>query len=140
MGSTGSSKKMGSTNDNDDNQPPRRNSVSSIESDKDASPKLDVIQADLKGNSSDVHPGLPDKAHLIVVNGLPEITTNVHMGIAAIRGFQWIKWMCMCIRQGDRWRALVAHREQETPVVSPALFTLLVGHLLTLWGRYCSAN
>ena len=132
MGSTSSSKKKGSTKDNDDDQPPRRNSVSSIESDKDASPKLDIVQADLEGNSSDVHPGLPDKTKLIVVNGLPALTTNVRMGIAAIRGFQWIRWKCMCIQQGDRWRALVAHREQKTPDVGPALLALLVGHLLTL--------
>ena len=94
------SKKMGNTNDNDDNHPPLW-----IESDKDASPKLDIIQADgvkLEGNSNDVHPGLPDGAKLIpvVVNGLTALTTDVHMGIAAIRGFQWIEWKCMCIQQG----------------------------------------
>ena len=134
MGNT--SKKMGSTNDNDDNHPPL-----SIESDKDASPKLDIIQADgvtFDGNSNDVHSGLPDGTELIpvVVNGLTALTTDVHMGIAAIRGFQWIEWKCMCIQQGDRWRALVAHQEQKIirlkyvkkmPDVGPALLALFVG-------------
>ena len=54
-----------------------------------------------------LHSSLPAKTHVIpmAVNGLPMVA-GVEMGIAAVRGFQWIDWKCMYLQMGDYFRAL----------------------------------
>ena len=61
-----------------------------------------------------LHSSLPAKTHVIpmAVNGLPMVA-GVEMGIAAVRGFQWIDWKCMYLQMGDYFRALDVQQEQE---------------------------